>query len=104
LMRYCSSGGLFALALVSLGAACGITYTSSMVYCLQSGSNTGAKGGTHETILITGFIVGSFTCGVVAQKFGLRAPYLFCYAFLMIVIALEVLLIGLVHRKSNNSL
>lgn len=94
LIKYFSSPVLFAFGFLSIGVGAGMTYTSSIVYCLQSGKNTGAKGGIHEAILAAGFIIGSFICGIMAQKFGLRVPYLLCSMLIITAVVLELVFLG----------
>ncbi len=88
-----SSQILFALGFVGLGLASGMTYASSLVYCLDSGGATGGKSGLFEAILMTGFMSGSFIGGAIAQSFDLRAPYLICFLLMILVCLVEEWLI-----------
>ncbi len=71
-----SSLSLFILAFVFIGVGLGMTFSSSLYYSVNVTSQKGPSAAIHETILMSGFLVGPLLGGAVAQEFSLRAPYL----------------------------
>ncbi len=66
---------MFILGFSLIGLATGVTYPSAITYSLDGHDDKAAKGGIHEAILGTGFIIGPLICGYAGAMLGLRAPY-----------------------------
>lgn len=72
-----------AICFASMGAVGGITYTASLYYALDAPGQSGANAGVHESLLSAGLALAAFAGGVVAQAWGLRAPFLLSGAVLL---------------------
>ena len=96
-----SSFPLFILAFVFIGASQGMTFSSSLFYSVNVTSQKGPSVGMHETILMSGFLLGPLIGGAVAQEFSLRAPYLAFAAIVVVGISIQLLIkrrYGLLQR------
>jgi predicted MFS family arabinose efflux permease len=60
---------------LALGLAAGINYYRALFKSLEGEGARGFKSGLHEASLMAGFLLGSLASGVVAEHWGLRAPY-----------------------------
>jgi len=77
LLIYAGTGfGQCLLPMVIAGGCAGISYFSSIYYSLNTPSRLGARSGLHEALIGLGVVVGPLTGGIVAQRWGLRSPYL----------------------------
>jgi len=77
LLIYVGTGfGQFLLPMVMAGACAGISYFSSIYYSINTPARLGARSGLHEALIGLGVVAGPFTGGIVAQRWGLRSPYL----------------------------
>ncbi len=87
-----SSLPLFFLAFVFIGMGMGMTYFSSLFYSVNVTSQKGPSAAIHETVLMSGFLLGPLIGGAVAQKFSLRVPYLVFAAIVVVGISIQLLL------------
>ena len=86
-----SSFPLFILAFAFLGMGQGMTSSSSLFYSVSVTYQKGPSAGIHETILMSGFLLGPLVGGAVAQGFSLRGPYLLGAAIVLIGISAQLL-------------
>lgn len=70
-----SAPWMFALFMTTLGVGAGVAYTASLFYSLNRPAERGRMSALHEAILGTGAMAGPLLGGVVADLFGLRAPF-----------------------------
>lgn len=90
----------FIAASIVVGISSGIAYSSSLQMSLSSSVGRGARSGAHEAILGSGLLAGPFVCGVVADHFGLRAPYVVCAVLAVVtLVAHTLILMGKRSRK-----
>jgi MFS family permease len=82
----------FACAFALLGAAQAMTYYASLFCSVYAQDRKGAKAGLHESVLATGTVFGALLGGLVAQRFGLRAPYLLCVVVVVLAVGTELAL------------
>lgn len=87
-----SSLPLFFLAFVFIGVGLGMTFSSSLFYSVNVTSQRGPSAAIHETILMSGFLLGPLIGGAVAQGFSLRAPYPVVAAIVVVGIFTQLLL------------
>ncbi len=87
-----SSLPLFFLAFVFIGVGLGMTFSSSLFYSINITSQKGPSAAIHETVLMSGFLLGPLIGGAVAQKFSLRAPYLAFAAIAVVGISIQLLI------------
>ncbi len=87
-----SSLPFFFLAFVFIGVGMGMTYSSSLFYSVNVTSQKGPSAAIHETVLMSGFLLGPLIGGAVAQEFSLRAPYLAVAAIVIAGISIQLLL------------
>ncbi len=80
------------VAFTLIGLTLTATFYSSAFYSLFNQKATGAKAGIHETMVGMGFLIGPFTGGLTADKFGLRSPYLLCLGLLIAGILVQTYL------------
>ena len=97
ILSFSSKVGYFMLAMVLLGFSGGMTYFSSIFYSLYGFIDKGKRSGMHEVFIGTGTFFGPLIGGLVASRFGLRAPYITASLLLVIAIILELIL-----RKPNS--
>ncbi|MDD5680658.1 MAG: MFS transporter [Candidatus Omnitrophica bacterium] len=81
------------IAMIFLGLSCGMTYFSSIFYSLYGSADKGKKSGLHEAFLSAGAFFGPLAGGFLAQKFGIRAPYIVAAAVSIIAVAAEAALV-----------
>ncbi len=82
---------LFFLAFVFIGVGLGMTFSSSLFYSVNVTSQKGPSAAIHETVLMSGFLLGPLMGGAVAQEFSLRAPYLVVAAIVVVGIFTQLL-------------
>jgi MFS family permease len=70
---------------VILGIVLAFSFNNSLFYSLSSPENVGANTGRHETMAVGGIMTGSLLGGILAEAFGLRAPYLVAALFISLV-------------------
>lgn len=87
-----STAAYFIFAMVFLGLSSGMTYFSSLFYSLYGFIDKGKKSGIHEAFLGTGALFGPLIGGIVAHRFGIRAPYVAAALLLVAAITLELIL------------
>lgn len=75
---------LLAFCFAIMGVVGGITYTASLFYALDAPGQGGANAGIHESLLSAGLALSAFSGGVVAQTWGLRAPFLLSGVILLV--------------------
>lgn len=81
---------LFALAFILIGLSSSVTYYSSLYYAVYLHEKKGRVTGMHESIVGSGALLGPILGGIVAHYASLRAPYLLCFAVLLMAIAAEL--------------
>lgn len=84
---------LFALAFIMIGICSSVTYYSSLYYTVYLHEKKGRVTGMHESIVGSGALLGPILGGIAAHYASLRAPYLLCFAVLLMAIAAELNLI-----------
>jgi len=89
---------LWVFGLVLIGLNTGMTYFSSIYYSLCRETGLGNKAGWHETIIHSGVLSSTIIGGLLADHVGLKAPYIFCAAAM--IIGLPVQLFILRRRRS----
>jgi len=93
---------LFTLGFLAVGLAGGMTYFSSIYYSIHRRERAGQRSGFHESFLGLGVALGPIAGGLVAQWWGLRAPYLLGAVVFLAVICLQAgLLWGWKARKAR---
>jgi predicted MFS family arabinose efflux permease len=104
LMVYSLSGvGELAPIMVLIGGCTGITYYSSIYYSLNTSGSRGARSGIHEALIGVGIVLGPLMGGIVAQYWGLRAPYLLAAGAIVVGMAATATF-GLKLRSIRNGL
>ena len=83
-IAFCTRWQYMIPAFVLVGFMCGISYGTSLFYCLRSAGSVGRRAGQHEAILVAGAMVGSLLGGLSAEHVHPRSPY-FLAASLIIV-------------------
>ena len=91
-MAFSRSGIYFMAAMVFLGLSTGMTYFSSILYSLYGFMDKGKKSGIHEAVIGTGAFFGPLIGGLLASRFGIRAPYITSALLLTAAMAVEVTL------------
>jgi MFS family permease len=88
------SGSLFLQLLASgLSGICyGVVYSSHQYYGVSGGTKRSGLMAVHETIIGTGFAVGSLVGGILSDAFGRRSPYWFACAVIIAGGLVQVLL------------
>ncbi len=87
-----NSLALFFLAFAFIGVGMGMTFSSSLFYSVNVTSQKGPSAAIHETILMSGFLLGPLIGGAVAQEFSLRTPYLVVAAIVVVGIFTQLLI------------
>ncbi len=67
---------LLASCFAAMGVVGAITYTASLFYALDAPEKSGTNAGIHESLLSSGLALSALGGGVVAQAWGLKAPFL----------------------------
>ena len=99
-----SSLPFFFLAFVFIGVGLGMTFSSSLFYSVNVPTRKGPSAAMHETVLMSGFLLGPLIGGAVAQEFSLRAPYLVVAAIVVVGIFAQLLIkrrYGLLDRAGT---
>ena len=81
-----------------------MTFSSSLFYSVNVTSHKGPSAAMHETVLMSGFLLGPLIGGAVAQEFSLRAPYLVVAAIVVVGIFAQLLIkrrYGLLDRAGT---
>ncbi len=92
LMVYSLSGvGELSPVMVLMGGCTGLVYYSSIYYSLNTSGSRGARSGIHEALIGVGIVLGPLSGGIVAQIWGLRAPYLLAAGAITVAISATVL-------------
>jgi predicted MFS family arabinose efflux permease len=100
---YTSSHMWMGIVFVALGLSAGTAYYRSLYTSLEGKGSKVLKSGAHEAILIAGLLAGTIGGGAIAQKWGLRAPYVPVAGLAMILLAVQVILALLARREQNSS-
>ncbi len=86
-------------------AVFGVTFASayyrSLYASLEGPGSKGMKSAVHEAVLFAGILIGSVGGGELADRVGLRAPYVPIAAFVVLLNAVQVVL-AISSRKSAN--
>jgi predicted MFS family arabinose efflux permease len=69
------SPGMIGALLFGFGVAQSVAYTGALYYGLSSRKGKGANTGIHEALVAAGCVTGCLLGGIVAQEFGLVAPF-----------------------------
>jgi MFS family permease len=77
--------------MVVIGGCTGLTYYSSIYYSLNTSGARGARSGIHEALIGVGIVLGPLFGGIVAQIWGLRAPYLLSAGVILVGMASTVI-------------
>lgn len=93
-----NSPAFWAFGLMIIGFNIGMTYFSSIYYSLHGSSDPGSKSGWHESILHSGTVIGPSIGGTLANYAGLKSPYLFCAAMMIIGLPVQFIILRL-RRK-----
>jgi len=81
-----------------VGVNMGVNYYRGLYKSLEEAGARGLKSGIHESVLLTGLLIGSFGGGAVAQVFGLRAPYAILLAVAVLLAVVQVALVVSARR------
>lgn len=83
---------LFILAFIFIGVGLGMTFSSSLFYSINVTSQKGPSAAIHETILMSGFLLGPLVGGALAQEFSIRTPFLVVAAIVVVGIFTQFLI------------
>ncbi len=92
---------VFGMAFALVGLTLATTFYSSAFYSLFNQKGRGTKAGVHEAMVGMGFLIGPFTGGLTADKFGLGSPYLLCLGLLIAGILVQIYIL---KKKSKSSI
>ena len=81
-----------ALVFASLGLGMGLSYYVSLYASLEGEGSRGIKSGLHEAALMGGLMLGAVGGGVVAHRWGLRAPYAPVAGLALVIVIAQMLL------------
>ena len=84
-----------------LGVAMGSAYFRGLYSSLQHEGSRAKKAGAHEAALVTGLLIGSLGGGWMADRWGLRAPYVPVAVFVAIVAAVQAILVLSSRRTAS---
>ncbi|MFC1716554.1 MFS transporter [Candidatus Poribacteria bacterium] len=79
--------------LIIIGTNVGMTYFSSIYYSLCGDIDLGGKSGWHESILHSGTVIGPSIGGALASYAGLKSPYLFCAAAIIVGLPIQIFIL-----------
>jgi predicted MFS family arabinose efflux permease len=98
-----TAGGpaFFSISLAAIGVGAGAAYGAGIYYSTFGHSDSGAKLGMHESILVCGTFAASFLGGPLAQKFNIRAP--FALAALVMVGAIALAIFIMKRRQAEEA-
>jgi MFS family permease len=91
---------MFAAAWIAGGLVSGYTYQASIYFTLEEMTEKGKGSGFHEAMIGGGMFLGPVLAGWVGNHHSLRAPYFFCAAALLSLIAAQIVTVAL-RRKSG---
>ena len=91
---YGESTLVFAIALLGLGLAAGVTFSFSIFHTLYSKIPLGRRTGINEAIVGSGFMLGPLLGGYAAELFGSRSPYILGLVILLLTIGLQIYLLA----------
>jgi MFS family permease len=94
-----NSPRLWALGLMIIGLNVGMTYFSSIYYSLCGDVGLGGKSGWHESILHSGSFMSTLIGGALANYAGLKYPYLFCAAAVVIGLPVQFFILSRKHHE-----
>ncbi len=100
LIWWSNSTSFWIPGLMIIGLNVGMTYFSSIYYSLCGDIDLGGKSGWHESILHSGTVIGPSIGGVLTSYVGLKSPYLFCAAAIIVGLPIQVFIL---HRRSKRS-
>jgi predicted MFS family arabinose efflux permease len=86
------------LVFLSLGLTAGVNYYRGLFKSLEGEGSRGFKSGMHEASLMAGYLVGSLASGVLASRWGLRAPYVPIALLSVGLVAVQVILVRSASR------
>lgn len=82
LVYVATSPYLFGVAFALFGLSMAMAYYASLFYSVYAQEKKGRKTGFHEGILGSGGVLGALFGGLVAGRFGLKAPYVLCFGLM----------------------
>jgi len=94
-----NSPRFWALGLMIIGLNVGMTYFSSIYYSLCGDIGLGGKSGWHESILHSGSLMSTLIGGALANYAGLKYPYLFCAAAVVIGLPVQFFILPGKHHE-----
>jgi len=80
---------LFGVAFALFGLSMAMTYYASLFYSVYAQEKKGRNTGLHEGILGSGGVLGAFFGGLIAGRFGLKAPYVLCFGLMVCAMVAE---------------
>jgi MFS family permease len=90
----------FVAAFAVTGVVSGYTYQASIFFTMEEMAEKGKGGGLHEAVLGFGMALGPLLAGRVGLH-GLRAPYFFCAAVLVALVAAQIVLVWLRRARDG---
>jgi len=94
-----SSAGFFVAAFIVMGALTGYSYQASIFFTLDEMTEKGKGSGVHEAFLAGGMLTGPLLGGWAGNHFGIRAPYFFCAAALLMGVGVQAAVAGWRRRE-----
>ncbi|MBS3764735.1 MAG: MFS transporter [Planctomycetes bacterium] len=80
------------LVYIFIGITLGFVYSLSLYASLADVGSRGLKSGLHEAALLGGILLGTVGGGVVANRFGLRTPYIPAAAVVLCLVVVQITL------------
>ena len=100
-ISWSSSLGWLSLVFLSVGVALGANYYRGLFKSLEGAGSRGLKSGLHEASLTAGYLMGSLASGVLASRWGLRAPYVPMALLSVGLVAAQVVLVRSASRAQR---
>ena len=92
---------VFAIALLGLGLAAGVTFSFAIFHTLNSKSPLGKRAGTNEAIVGSGFMLGPLLGGYAAEQFGSRSPYILGLVIFLLMFGPQVYLLAKASKRET---
>jgi DHA1 family multidrug resistance protein-like MFS transporter len=86
------AASIFILAFLLMGAARGLTYSSSLFYSLDTNAAESGNTGLHETIVGIAYLSAPLVAGYSAAGISLRAPFVIAMGLCLLGMGLQILL------------
>ena len=91
-VSFASAHGWLALVFAVVGLSVGVAYYLALYRSLEGEGSRGLKCGIHEATLLGGVLIGTLGGGYIADRWGLRAPYVPTACFAVVLVAVQVVL------------